>query len=154
MTNHNYEPKSLYELALNVTCTVYNNLIIDLPQTINADISKRIFICYNCKVTGLTERFLITRTNESVNRQNYFICHQCIYKNNFKCWACLDTIKINNYKVFKEQYESMSAFYESPIMTIYNFNKKEVILCFKCDGFFWPCDDCGIWINYQCNNCD
>lgn len=162
--SNKYQPSSLYNLSFekfvtNIssrstasTMKTFKNPQLDyLPRTIQRDFHRRVALCSYCgKLHSIDNMFLVVRTTVETNCHESHICESCLESIHFECWACTQRIVAAKYLEFKKDFKSSSAMYELPaIMTNYvrSDPKQYLTLCHRCDGFFWPCDFCGAWIN-------
>lgn len=159
-----YQPSSLYNLSFakfitNLsfkstasTMASFEHSQLDcLPRNIQQDFHHRVTLCGVCgKLHIVDETFLVVRTTKEAHYQESRICGTCLESIHFECWACSQRIEAAKYLEFKRDFKSSSAMCDLPaIMTNYvrSDPKQYLTLCHRCDGFFWPCDYCGSWIN-------
>lgn len=154
-----YQPKSLYLLSLEkfVTNTMLDvkglldhPLVKYLPPSIQRDLRHKVTLCDICDKLHIEETYTVMHTTMYESYQESRVCKSCLESRQCECWACAQRIEVREYVEFTNKFKSFSRIYEIPaIMTDYveHDSNLHVTLCHRCDGFFWPCDKCGAWIN-------
>lgn len=154
-----HQPSSLYDMSLNrvirglssKSSMLKDALFAQLPQSISRDFDRRATLCSVCGKYHVERTFLIVRTTQETTCYESRICKSCVSIVQYECWACKERIDVSRYLEFEEKFVSQSHLYEMPaLMTHYSDQRmphRYLTLCHRCDGFFWPCDYCGAWIN-------
>lgn len=150
------QPSSLYDLSfakfvstLKPPDTISSNYppqLDYLPHTIQRDFYEKATVCSICAKIRIDKTFRITFTTNEMDLRDSRVCNSCLGR--FECWACARRIDATEYLDFVNEFTTLQMLnYIPAIMTNYIRNDEHLTLCYRCDGFFWPCDYCGAWIN-------